>query len=60
MLYLAYTVGALQLKSKKFDVVKKQLIEDIKVKAKEKDDLEKSIKKLKEKQKKLNQKSASQ
>ncbi len=60
MLHLAYTIGALQLKSKKFDVVKKQLVEDIKSLTKEKEDLEKSIKKSKEKQKKLSEKSVSQ
>lgn len=60
MLHLAYTVGALQLKSKRFDVTKKQLIEDIKTLTKEKENLEKSVKKLKEKEKKLNGKSFSQ
>lgn len=60
MLHLAYTVGALQLKSKRFDSTKKQLIEDIKENAKtiegqkkEIANANKRIKKLKEKEKAL-------
>ncbi len=49
MLHLAYSIGALQMKSKKFEATKKFLLEKIKEKAKEKEELESSIKRLKKK-----------